>query len=103
MGGHFVTRLARSYHLVVPDITRSMTCVDDHEFGMGYLETMRMVRNFGSHWGIVPSDVEGDDEDDQPADQPARAETEAQERERKGRLRAADTPTCFHGWCAFWG
>ena len=30
-----------------------------------------MVRNFGSHWGIVPSDVEGDDEDDQPADQPA--------------------------------
>ena len=71
MWGHFVTRTARSYHLVVPDITRSMTCVDEHDFGMGYLETMRVVRNFGSHWGIVPSDVEGDDEDDQPADQPA--------------------------------
>ncbi|CAI9295908.1 unnamed protein product [Lactuca saligna] len=63
-------RLARSYHLVVPDIIRSITCVDEHEFGMGYLETMRVVRNFGSHWGIVPSDGEGDDGDDQPADQP---------------------------------
>ncbi|CAI9276637.1 unnamed protein product [Lactuca saligna] len=48
-----------------------MTCVDEHDFSMGYLETMRVVRNFGSHWGIVPSDAEGEDEDDQPADQPA--------------------------------
>ena len=65
-GGQFITRLARLYHLVVPDITRSMTCVDEHEFGMGDLETMRVVRNFGSHWGIVPSDDEGNEGDEQP-------------------------------------
>ncbi|CAI9260668.1 unnamed protein product [Lactuca saligna] len=43
-----------------------MTCVDEHDFGMGYLETMRVVRNFGSHWGIVPSDDEGNEGDEQP-------------------------------------
>ncbi|CAI9287552.1 unnamed protein product [Lactuca saligna] len=75
-----------------------MTCVDEHDFGMGYLETMRVVRNFGSHWGIVPSDAEGEDEDDQPADQPA---PEPRPRRRnvrgRGRPRAANTPNCFHG------
>ncbi|CAI9300656.1 unnamed protein product [Lactuca saligna] len=81
-GGHLVTRLARSYHLVVPDITRSMTCVDEHEFGMGYLETMRVVRNFGSHWGIVPSDAEGVDDDEELADQPA-----SEPRPRHGNVR----------------
>ncbi|CAI9293688.1 unnamed protein product [Lactuca saligna] len=59
-----------------------MTCVDEHEFGMGYLETMRVVRNFGSHWGIVPSDGEGDDGDEQPADQP-----EPQPRPRRRNVR----------------
>lgn len=35
------------------------------EFYLGYLETMSMVTNFGTHWGIVHTD--GDDE--QPYEQ----------------------------------
>ncbi|CAI9276474.1 unnamed protein product [Lactuca saligna] len=69
-GGQFITCLARSYHLLVPDITRSVTCVDEHDLGMGYLETMRVVRNFGSHWGIVPFDDEGNEGNEQPDTQP---------------------------------
>ncbi|CAI9259201.1 unnamed protein product [Lactuca saligna] len=47
-----------------------MTCVDEHDFGMGYLETMPVIRNCGAHWGIVPSDDEGNEGDEQPDTQP---------------------------------
>ena len=74
-GRHFITRLARSYGLIVPGITRSLTCMEENKFTMGYLETMRVVRNYGTHWGILN---DNDDGDEQPTDQP-----EPQQRPRR--------------------
>lgn len=49
--------------------------MEGNEFTLGYLETMRVVRNYGTNWGIVYSDAEEDDDQstekrDQPAPQP---------------------------------
>ena len=89
-GSHFITRLARSYVLIVPEITRSLTCMEDNEFSMGYLETMRVVRNFGSHWGLVHTDDEGDhgehpgaQSEQQPQPRPRRRNVQGR-REREG-------------------
>ncbi|CAI9264637.1 unnamed protein product [Lactuca saligna] len=44
--------------------------MEGNEFTMGYLETMRVVGNFGSHWGILLSDDEGGEQQgDQPEPQ----------------------------------
>ncbi|CAI9263700.1 unnamed protein product [Lactuca saligna] len=60
----------QSYGLIVPGITRSLTCMERNELTMGYLKTMRVVRNFGSHWGILASDDEGGEQSgDQPEPQ----------------------------------
>lgn len=40
--------------------------MDGNEFTMGYLKTMRVVRNCGTHWEIVDSNV---DDGEQPVDQ----------------------------------
>ena len=37
---------------------------------MGYLETMRVVKNYGTHWGILRADDEEEDPADQPEPQP---------------------------------
>ncbi|CAI9295657.1 unnamed protein product [Lactuca saligna] len=67
-GGYFITRSAHSYGLVVPNITRSLTFMEGNNFTMGYLETLRVVRNYGSHWGLIEIDDEGDD-GEQPGEQ----------------------------------
>ena len=40
--------------------------MEGNEFTMGYLEMMKVVRNYGTHWGIVNDN----DDDEQPSDQP---------------------------------
>ena len=68
-GGYFITRLARSYGVIISDITRSLNCMEGNKFTLGYLEKMRVVRNYRSHWGIVDTDYD-DDGGEQPSNQP---------------------------------
>lgn len=58
-GGHFVSSLAHLYGVIVPGITMTLTCKEGNEFSLGYLETMRVMVNMGSHWSIPQSDDEG--------------------------------------------
>ncbi|CAI9262719.1 unnamed protein product [Lactuca saligna] len=55
-GGHFVTCLARSYGLLIPPLTRTLTCKPSDELTIGYLESIRVVTNEGSHWSIPMDD-----------------------------------------------
>lgn len=54
-----MTRLARSYGVIIPGITMTHTCKEGNEFYLGYLKTMRVVVNMGIHWSI-PNDDEED-------------------------------------------
>ena len=64
-GCHFVTRLTRSYGLLVPCLTRTLILKPGDDLPMGYLDSMRVVTNEGSHWSIpVDDDVV---HQDQPA------------------------------------
>lgn len=60
-GGHFVTHLARSYGVIIHEMTRSLICKEVNEFSLSYFETMRVVINMGTHWSIHV-----DDEEDEP-------------------------------------
>lgn len=55
-GGNFVTRLASSYGILVPRLTRTLTHKLGDDLTMGYLESMRVVTNEGSYWSILRDD-----------------------------------------------
>ncbi|CAI9299074.1 unnamed protein product [Lactuca saligna] len=45
--------------------------MEGNEFTLGYLETTKVVRNYGSHWGIMNFNDDGDEQpNDQPKQQP---------------------------------
>ena len=52
-GGHFVTRVAMSYGLLKPRLTRTLTCNAGDNLSLGYLDSMYVIANMGSHWSIL--------------------------------------------------
>lgn len=54
-GGHFITHLAISYGLIIPCLTKMLTHKPGDDLSMGYLESMCVAVNMGSHW-IIPID-----------------------------------------------
>ena len=63
-GANFITDLARSYGLLIPRLIRTLTCKPRDDLSMGYLESMRVVVNIGSHSSIPI------DDDMEPREQP---------------------------------
>ena len=62
LGGHLVTRMARSYHILTHDFLRNLTRFPDTDLTIQVLGVMRAVVNIRGRFVIPPIDDEQEEE-----------------------------------------
>ena len=58
VGGHFITRFARSYGLFMPRFARTFAYKEGDDLSLGNLKSIHVIMNMSSHWSI-PADNDG--------------------------------------------